>query len=386
MFRDVILVPASRVEAVKARVAKLQKRAKKYGNGDIILHFGEAETHKITGPSGDKIAMVFYPLIVVGRAPLYQDGWKLMGRIEPIGENGNCLIHTIPGHEIDARFREHGTFCEHCQINRYRKDLYVFEKDGKQIAVGRTCLRDFTGCDDPKTVAQRVAMFMDLREEIGNEEDWAMGFGSNSFRTETVLSKAAAHIRKNGFVSKKVALDQGISTTADDVKADMRGYPEYRVDTDEKDAEIARMTMEKFRQDEKFDNDFMENARLIILGDYIDLDHFGIAVAAVSVAIREKAKLENTAKAAAQSAFVGSVKERLRGLKLRVERVVYLGCGAYGDRYLLSMKDDNGNVMVWFTGAATADEGDDVVLDGTVKEHKVYNGISQTVLTNCRVK
>ena len=50
------------------------------------------------------------------------------------------------------------------------------------------------------------------------------------------------------------------------------------------------------------------------------------------------------------------------------------------------MGDD---IFTWFTTAYIDDEikpGDKIILSGTVKDHKEYNGIQQTQLNRCIVK
>ena len=49
-------------------------------------------------------------------------------------------------------------------------------------------------------------------------------------------------------------------------------------------------------------------------------------------------------------------------------------------------QDGDGNVFVWFSSAADVpDQGDEVELTGTVKDHSIYGETAQTVLTRCRV-
>lgn len=71
----------------------------------------------------------------------------------------------------------------------------------------------------------------------------------------------------------------------------------------------------------------------------------------------------------------------------------------YGLKCLHFMKDDDGNVYKWSTGKGLGwyedknesdtyhqvEDGERFTIKGTVKEHTIYNGIKQTVLTRCRV-
>jgi hypothetical protein len=48
------------------------------------------------------------------------------------------------------------------------------------------------------------------------------------------------------------------------------------------------------------------------------------------------------------------------------------------------MKDENDNVIIWWTNSDRLEEGKKYQMDATVKEHKMYKGIPQTVITNPR--
>jgi ribosomal protein L31 len=62
-----------------------------------------------------------------------------------------------------------------------------------------------------------------------------------------------------------------------------------------------------------------------------------------------------------------------------------LGHGPFGPSYLHLLKDSNGNVFSWITTVKLElAEGARVKLDATVKQHKLYNGVKQTVLTRAK--
>ena len=69
---------------------------------------------------------------------------------------------------------------------------------------------------------------------------------------------------------------------------------------------------------------------------------------------------------------------------LVIEKAVPLE-GYYGSSTMHIMKDDCGNTFVWTTAAKTLEVGKLYRLKGTVKEHKIYRGVKQTVLTRCKV-
>lgn len=88
------------------------------------------------------------------------------------------------------------------------------------------------------------------------------------------------------------------------------------------------------------------------------------------------------------SEFVGEVKERLRDIK-----VTYVSSREiqtqFGISILYNFKMGD-NILVWFCSGKGIDpdieEGEEVLLTGTVKKHEEYNGIKQTQLNRCVVK
>lgn len=88
-----------------------------------------------------------------------------------------------------------------------------------------------------------------------------------------------------------------------------------------------------------------------------------------------------------KSEYIGNEKERLRDLE-----VVFLDAhpieSAYGMSIIYTFKQ-NENIIVWFCSGkgldASIHEGDIVLLTGTVKTHKEYNGEKQTYVSRCKV-
>jgi len=100
-------------------------------------------------------------------------------------------------------------------------------------------------------------------------------------------------------------------------------------------------------------------------------------------------KAVTNAKSAAESKseFYGE-----KGDRIRKERATFVSQryfeNEWGGKFIYTFKIGD-NVFTWFTQSTLADgiqPGDEVELSGTVKEHKEYNGVKQTVLNRCIVK
>jgi hypothetical protein len=149
------------------------------------------------------------------------------------------------------------------------------------------------------------------------------------------------------------------------------------------DREWTEKTVNFFRRDEVFGNEYMDNIRVLMKQDIIKKDHIALISSAVITAQRELApKIESK-----ESDFVGEVKSRLKDLSLLLEKIIYLGSGSFGPTYLHLLKDADGNAFSWITGnKVEVAEGTMLKIDATVKDHKIYKGTKQTVLTRAKLK
>ena len=82
------------------------------------------------------------------------------------------------------------------------------------------------------------------------------------------------------------------------------------------------------------------------------------------------------------SEFQGEVGEKLE-LTVVVEKAIALD-GYYGLSTMHIMRDYDGNCYVWTTSARNWEVGSEHDIVGTVKDHKQYKGVRQTILTRCR--
>ena len=81
------------------------------------------------------------------------------------------------------------------------------------------------------------------------------------------------------------------------------------------------------------------------------------------------------------SEYIGEVGQRIE-VQLTVKKAINLD-GYYGASTMHIMEDENGNVFVWTTSAKSWEEGSSRLVRGTIKEHRVYKNVKQTVLTRC---
>ena len=78
--------------------------------------------------------------------------------------------------------------------------------------------------------------------------------------------------------------------------------------------------------------------------------------------------------------------ERLYGLYVSIISVRQIpGYGA-GVTNVHRMLDNEGNLYVWFATTQALESGADYVIAGTIKAHKEFQGIKETILTRVKVE
>jgi hypothetical protein len=81
--------------------------------------------------------------------------------------------------------------------------------------------------------------------------------------------------------------------------------------------------------------------------------------------------------------YVGNIGERLNLELLVVD--TYAMESNFGSSTMHVMEDADGNTFLWTTSSKTLTPGLNYKMKGTVKDHKLYKGTKQTILTRCIV-
>lgn len=378
-------VPSLNLNNLTKRLNRLAKKANKYGNTPIGYSIGETyidDTTIYVDNKPKKIKTEFVDIIVWGDAPKYGDH-KFLAHVE-LHEDEN-IVHNIANANLNEKFRFMVNKCDHCGYNRVRNDVYVFEdNNGNQIAVGKTCLRDFTGIDNPKDITSRAQFLSEIKTYL-DEDMGAFQNGDGYYNLKTVLTYAAANIRENGWVSKANAdYETGNISTYDRVIMNLSPNAKYRPTITDEDNNLADETINYFRNMEYIPhNDYLNNLRVMLKTDTIAPKHMGMVVSSVNVILKEhskKAEMKNNV-----SKYVGNVKERMRNIELTFVREIHMGYNMYGETFMYQFIDNSGNVFTWFTGKKDFKPSEKYTMDFTVKEHKEYKGIKQTNITRAKI-
>lgn len=379
-------------------VAKANKKAAKLGQPGFNVTVAPAEPReiKVWDESLGAWKLIGYvdqtEVTVTGTAPRIA-GWTFVATLEWDAVSKQAVIRKIDGLDVDlTNARPQVEWCDHCNTQRARSNTYLLRHDdGSFKQVGSTCLREFLGVE--------VNLALLGFNPYGDVED-------NSPRRPERLAllptfeAVLAITRAFGWVSAGAAYGDSTKTSTkerfaayywDHSREGLGAETRAGVAAKgrENDAERAVAVLEWVRTVVD-SSDYIENLKAACAAEdnTFSAANLGLVVSAPFAYQRHQeranaAKLEK--KVAADSVYVGSVGERLRGLKLTVKGSRYID-GFYGATTLLFLTDENGNAFKWFASSYDADQGDVVVLDGTVKKHEEYNGLKSTVLTRCNVK
>ncbi len=398
-----IPVLTARLGEARKELEKLAKKARRFGCPDIQVVVGESrivESHR-KGWDGEMYLAKEHitDLLIEGEAPRFGDH-EFLARIERT-PNGN-IVDTRPDiKDLDPAWRTTDGRCEHCKTSRRRKDVYVVRDmtTGTQLQVGRTCLRDYLGMDDPKAIAARFRFFREVSE---SEEGWGSGSVAWARSIKELLRLAAVSIRLFGWCSKGQAqndesvtptvsyVDLGLSNPSQLDKYSRPLYDQIMDAVGDEDTKVAQETMTWVRG-ATADGDYLHNLKVLLTEDMLyDSRRMGLVVSAVSSYLRaqeREVRRTKTYETDVQSAHVGEPGERIRGILVTKESGRVVGGNDWGETVMIKFRDDAGNIYSWFTGTGSGkQDGERAVIDGTVKRHNYYRGIKETQLTRVKVK
>lgn len=439
--KAIYCVPEQNIAHLMAQVTRLNKRCTKLGiplitisykhdynivqyryapmgqYSETVQWFDENEVRVGWVPTGKVRAML--AVKVDGAAPKYA-GWRFLATLEPLATEGKetlNLVMAVPGEKCPTEYMkpEHVGVCGHCKAKRLRKQTFVVQHDdGRCMAVGRQCIKDFLGHQDPNKLAAWAELLIELGSiGSGSEDEEWLGGGHReepAWDLEYYLAQVAAVTREFGWMSRTRAKQQFHPTaaTVDTVNEILNPPVKFYTDKDRRDWEILcerckptdadkaeavaglewalGLDIEKLLAAGGADN-YLANVAAIARARVVRLKTCGLGGSILAAAARAKGEAEKAAVAASKppSQPVGTVGVRAE-YRVRCDRVIPRE-GDFGCTYItrLSVWDETHKVyaydMVWFASTNHGMvEGKCYGFKATVKAHEQYNGRTQTVV------
>ncbi len=382
---------------LEQQIAKLNKRAVKCGTPVITIDFMVPRTETRTR-GGKDIVVTLVDFVVSGPAPKIA-GWTFVATIEHTTE-GNSIRRgpALREHNLD-KYRQADSVCQHCNVNRTRKDTYVLvHDDGREMQVGRTCLRDFLGHTSPEALASWMEQWGAFCDSVPGtddpDQDYCGGGGSFYPSLYRIVSLSCRAIAVDGFVPARFERGSTVGTVSklyypgkDRVETEAK-YPWD--DAFQKEAEDAINWAAEMEV--PTGKDYLWNLQVLARLGVVTPKQMGLACSLYSAYKRqatweqERAEREAARQAEAPkpvSEYQGTIAVRAT-FRLQIKKVVVLE-SQYGTQRLLIMEDEAGNAFRSFYSGkdtrffeATADF---VCVKGTVCKHDEYKGTKQTTLT-----
>lgn len=405
MQTTTVTVLADRLKDAQQTLDRFIKKANRLGVHGLtytVARLWDQERKRRDWTGKERVSVTHWADLEVSAAPLSVGNYTFLARLEVT--SAGVLVDQVPGTEgLESKWMHWGGECEHCRVIRARKHLFVVrEQDtGRQMAVGRSCLRVFLGTDSLGSIA---AYFSFWDSVTGGSDDEDGGWASmRSYRfvmnIESILAMTAVAVRLFGWCGAEQAREKNLTPTAGYVRLGIEGPSKY--DSEEIRARYKRLRSEYTQADElqaqeilawvqdaEADSPYMNNLQVLFAERQIfDPKRVSLVVSAYSAWHRaNERELRKTAPDLPESKWLGKEKERVRNLPVIFDGAFVIGESAYGERVLASFHTEQGNVLKWFTGRGVrAEPGDRLLLTGTVAKHDEYKGVRQTVLSRCVV-
>jgi hypothetical protein len=430
-------IPEGNVKQFETRIARLIKRALKLGSPlSYVINRDDFRDEKATFTRNDgKETEVFvrrFRVEVTGEEPKYA-GWQFIGTLEHTDE-GNVL-RMVPGKIAPPQYRDCAPFCEHCKLKRVRKDTFLVHhvENGTTTQVGSNCLVDFLGHENPQSLAQLAAIWVNLNEltQLAEDAHWLGGGGGGAYINKdrqdllTFLSIVAEIvIQENQFWSRsavqRIQEKRAPNSRVPEVTAWRAARYMHPTRNDYSEAEkftpteAAVKLAEQAREwvlseygealpDSGYDaiksallhaarpelNDFEHNLLVVAKGEFCERRTFGIAAYIVEAYRKAHNMLPERKKPTSVSHHFGTVGQRFPKLEVTCEKVATWNSMEYGTGSLFKLRTAEGNMAVWRTYNVSEEndmiEGHHYVIAATVKKHGDYNQEKQTEMSRVKV-
>jgi hypothetical protein len=261
--------------------------------------------------------------------------------------------------------------------------------------VGKSCLKDFLGHVDPNFYANYLQWLTD--PDLSEYDDVSTNHNEFRINTKEYLSFVAACIKKSGWTSKTKANEYNMQSTADfaltslnaiykPVKDRYGNIIEYPI-PDESDQKLVDNALNWAKGLTGELNDYLYNINLLSQEESIKFKDLGFTasiIASYQKTLENNIKKEKQAQQKQLSNFVGNIGDKLTKELTYVNSYSYET--QYGTTWIHKFIDNDNNTYVWKTNNyLNVDQGNNVKIKGTIKEHNEYREEKQTILTRCKV-
>lgn len=390
----------SQLEYAKAAIEKANRKLEKAGLSERFTY--TAETY-MAAKSGKNSNGLLEPRVTfsLNTPSIQYQGYTFLAAVE--NADAGFVVKQATGINLGG-YSPDELKCDACGRAMKRQKTYLVEdSDGNMLQVGSGCVKNYFGVQ-PEGL---WALTFDPIEREQDSDRWSFAANSSAQAapTETVMAYALA-VSNGGekFVSGATASNYGGTSTVDTVKsvfnttdAAWAAEVEEKAKTYIANGEAKRI-LEKLKKSNT-NTDYGRNMATISSGEYTRWNHMAILVSGLSEIGREKREAAKEAEKKewgdATPGFAAPIKDSFAGKELRVRDVYhhtetdpYSYRGNEIEKTRVTFRDENNHEIVWWASKRIdVDKGDTVkVKSGSVKDHKNYRGVDQTLLTRIKLE
>lgn len=385
----------------ESKESKVQRAIEKYRKLSVKLGFDEptVEMRTITflpvGRASKTGCLVFEnhaqcELTVgtwTGHVPAI-GGWHLVAKIN--WEEAGVIVSTVPGQEsLGTKYKHHDGHCDHCHTKRRRQQVFVLrDESGDEVTVGKNCLADFLRSD--------VGLMSFLQASIDDGGELYDGVYQRPVcNPMQVLTLGSFLVRRHGWKSKSAAEVDGTISTFGVYMQTLYNAKEYfkyndPIEIEDRDMELAQKVIDWAATKADDENDYLRNLSVLARSECVGERRVSLLLSAIGAYQREVDGIERAKVAKLGRSHLNvEVGKRFRKLAVTVKRLRYFD-SYYGTTCIVAMEaEQDGTVvpLVWFTTSSQdLREGEQVEIDGTVKEHKSDDKYGpQTVVSRVKI-
>ena len=390
-MNKIFKVLISKISIIQDYIDKLNRKAVRHGLPLINFIIGKVITECLDH-DGIKAVRIFNE-ISVDIPELKISNFNFIAKINHI-ETGNLVKKSPLFNDFitPKDWYDVEPHCQHCNIKRYRTDTFILQNidSGEIKQIGRNCLKDFIGHDVENFIAM-VEMTQDLINIINDcksgEDSFSFGSNNYGYSLEIFLNYVAMVNRFNGFISSKYnnsTRDQ-VYEILNPINRNMLDH-KYDIQPNDEDLKNAKLALDWINSLENSDNDYLINLKNAVKIGYVNYKNDGLISSlifaykkSISKKISEKGEVNKI------SNYFGKINEKIQ------RELTYIMSFSFdsdfGICFIHKFEDIEGNIFIWKTNNnINMDERRALKVKGTIKEHKEYKGIKQTILTRCKVQ
>lgn len=384
-------------------IKKYNRIAKKHNLEKASIKYGEKtiETVTITLNEGQEdevvreIPLEVIPTTITYTEPLEENynNINVLARLDHVENMVNIYSEEVYNYYTLEELKELSPKCDHCKTNRKRNVTYIITMDGKMLQIAKTCLKEQTNIPNIESLMDMVDLLHEIEEDLEDINSQIDGVTYTSkitlYSVANIISVARDIINEYGYVSKKSAYYDYTTSTAERVETAIESGKTGKKDVSSLIEEYLSFDFKKYIKDyEETDNNYFFKMKKILTYDSCSIKFVGVLSSFFVALDSIRKKIEYANKKKIEQHFIGTIGEKLSILATLEKYNIYdNGYGGY--TYYYYFKTTQNDSLLWKTSKDLDDlglaKGQQVILTGTIKDHKEKGQYKTTYITRCKV-